>query len=412
MYNVKGLEDIFKSHFRSSQMFGTPLKRISGGKVAVTAGIIRDGTSFLITNYNGETLPGKNSGTHSPAIRSCELVVKIDIVPGYGCVQTEKPDGIFAWQAACATSAVSPLFPPVEIPEVGSFQDGGVKPQNNNSILLGLSEVKRLWPETPMPDVIVSLETCSSTIAHSSKVSSFRNVFVDGFVLRGYRFINSSYDGEETSRDLENLLGDRAQKTYVRLNAPFPLSRHSVLDNPDIDALTKWVWKCVKGSSEIKRVRILMLLSSFFFFLEDVLEFQSGLFHCVGSIWCCASARSVLRMLSSLHPTRIDIFKNDINLGLQLSEDDICNRCGRYCRSVRFFVRHLDDKVALSLRFDGASELLSQFPQSMQWFIDRQGLDCSFGLANHGIPLRVQCETCDARIQGRGDGKRLKYIEF
>lgn len=268
--------------------------------------------------------------------------------------------------------------------------------------------MRRLWPLTPKPDVVVSLGTCSPSIARSPRTSRFRNVLVDGFLSRGYRFINSSYDGEESWRELQNLLGSQAQRNYVRLNTSFPPGRNSAMDNPDVDGLARWVRKSLMGSAEIKQAKELLLLSSFFFRLEAVPNFQSGLFHCIGSIRCRMPARSVLRALSSLH-TRIDIFKNSINLGLHLTEEDVCSSCGCYCRPVRFFVRHLDEKITLSLQYEGGPALLSQFPRNMQWFIKRQGLDCMFGLANHGIPFRIQCETCKARITGRGNAN---YIEI
>lgn len=62
VYDVKDLEEIFKRHFGGLRMFSTRPTKLSGGKVAVTSGTIGDGTPFLITNYNGETPPGKDCG--------------------------------------------------------------------------------------------------------------------------------------------------------------------------------------------------------------------------------------------------------------------------------------------------------------------------------------------------------------
>ncbi|OJD25537.1 hypothetical protein ACJ73_03090 [Blastomyces percursus] len=373
-YDAGNLENMMIGHYGTLRMLGTPPTKISGWKVAAISSTINNGSPVLFTNYNSETPPGRDRG--------------------YGYVQTETEDGPFVWQA---------LLPSIDIAGV-SYQDGGVRPQNNNPVLLGLSEVRRLWPATPTPDVVVSLGTCSEP-EHSPTASRFRNVLVDGMFSRGYRSISSSYDGEDSWKQLKGLLLEtRAEKNYIRLNVPFPPGRRPSMDNAGaMDTLAQWVRK---QSLEIEQASVSLLLSSFFFVLDGKPEFQSGLFHCIGSIRCRAPARAVIRLLSSLHPTRIDFYKDDMNLGLPLSEEDICESCGRYRRPAQFFVRHLKEEITLSVRYEGIQQLLSQFPKTMQSVVDEQGLDCSFGLANHGIPFRIQCSACEG--QGRRKKKKLR----
>lgn len=297
------------------------------------------------------------------------------------------------------------LLPTVNIDGAGSFQDGGVKPRNNNPIWLGLSEVRRLWPKTPVPDVVISLGTGSPAAPHSPKAPSFRNVLLDGFLARGYRFIDSSYDGDESWMELQNVL---AQKSYVRINAP--LGRRPATSS-DMDRFARHVERQLAEAAEIRQASKLLLLSNFFFQLDAKPEFQRGFFHCVGSIRCREQARIVLRVLSSFCPDRIDIYKDKVNLGLCLAEENICGSCGRYHQPIRFFVRHLEDNIALAFQCEGVPYNLSQFPTTMQWFIDEQGLDNSFGSTNHGVPFRMRCKMCE---EGKGirEGKKRKYIDI
>ncbi|OJD09641.1 hypothetical protein AJ78_09001 [Emergomyces pasteurianus Ep9510] len=141
---------------------------------------------------------------------------------------------------ARATSAAPVLLPSVNI-SGKSYQDGGVRPQNNNPLLLGLSEVRRLWPTTPILDVVVSLETGSALTKNSSTVSCFYNVLMNDMLLRGYQSINSSYDGEESWKQIKNLLPTevRSEKNFLRLNVPFPSgSRPSMDDAGAMDTLS------------------------------------------------------------------------------------------------------------------------------------------------------------------------------
>lgn len=63
LYDVKSLEDIFKSRFGSLRMFSSPRTKVSGWKVAVTSSTIDKGSPVLITNYHSETPAGRNHGT-------------------------------------------------------------------------------------------------------------------------------------------------------------------------------------------------------------------------------------------------------------------------------------------------------------------------------------------------------------
>ncbi|OJD23221.1 hypothetical protein ACJ73_05431 [Blastomyces percursus] len=387
MYDSRALEHVFRQHYGATlRMFDTPRTMIAGWRVAVTSTSVADGTPFLFTNYNGET----------PLRNDCV----------YGCLRTMVDDEPFVWQAARATSAAPVLFPSIDIPSVGSFQDGGMKQRHNNPIRSGLSEVRRLWPRTPKPHVVISLGT--GTVSRALKTSDSRNILLDGWLPRIYRSYMSSFDGEETWNELQGELDDQTSKNYFRLNYSFTGARPSIVDISAMENISRSIQKNPPAADKMEEALLTLLASSLFFELDSIPEFQNGFFRCVGTIRCYGPTRPIIRSLLALRPAHHEFYKDDINLGLYLSEDDICVEFQRYCQPVRFSVRHLQEKITMTLRSDGTALLLNGFPNATQWYIDEQGLDGVFGASNHGAPFRIQCDTCERRLNGKE--KKRKYM--
>ncbi|KKZ60267.1 hypothetical protein EMCG_04994 [[Emmonsia] crescens] len=379
MYDSRTLEHVFIQHYGATlRMFDTPRTMVAGWRVAVTSTTVADGTPFLFTNYNGET-PLRN-----------------DL---YACLRTRVDDEPFVWQA---------LFPSMDIPSVGSFQDGGMKQRHNNPIRLGLSEVRRLWPRTPKPQVVISLGT--GTVAKILKPSYSRNILLDGWLPRIYRSYMSSFDGEDIWNELHDELDNQSCKNYFRFNHSFVGARPSMIDISAMEKISRSIQKHPPMVDKMEEALSTLLASSLFLEMDTLPEFRTGFFHCVGSIKCYGPTRPIIRALLALRPTRHEIYKDDINLGLYLSEDDICPECHRYCRPVRFTVRHLLEKMTMTLRSNDTTLFLNGFPNSAQWFIDEQGLDGAFGVSNHGAPFRVQCDTCERRLNGKD--KKRKYMDI
>ncbi|KAL2371439.1 hypothetical protein RJ035_005753 [Blastomyces gilchristii] len=174
------------------------------------------------------------------------------------------------------------------------------------------------------------------------------------------------------------------------------------------ESMSQWVRK--QPRKRIEEALILLLVSCFYFILDAVPDFHSGLFYCVGSLQCRAPPRPIIQALLSLRPTTLCFYKDSLNLGFCLAEEDICESCQRYCRPVRFCVRDLKETVTLALCRDDAIHEVSMFPNTIQWFIDQQDLESNFGLENHGVPFHIQCSECERRV--RGQGRKWKYIEM
>ncbi|EGD92998.1 hypothetical protein TESG_08259 [Trichophyton tonsurans CBS 112818] len=74
-------------------------------------------------------------------------------------------------------------------------------------------------------------------------------------------------------------------------------------------------------------------------------------------------------------------------------ERDICGSYRWYNRPLQFYIRDLREVITISLHYEGRQNALSQFPQSMKWFSERQGLDNKFGVANNRSLFR--CGVCE-----------------
>ncbi|KAL1885228.1 hypothetical protein Plec18167_001885 [Paecilomyces lecythidis] len=385
-YDTGVLEDVLKEHFHPSRrLFDAPASLLSSGKVAVTASSISDGSLFIFTNYNG-TAPHRAE-------------------PAYQRLRPDAEDEPYVWQVARATAAAPPLFSTIDIPGLGAFQDGGMG-RHNNPVNVALSEARHLWPDDADPDVVVTLGTGSETA--SQKLSQFRNVVMDGWVPRLYRSMKSSFDGHATWREVMSRLDDGSQKNFFRFDTFLPNGLPAMDNTKCMDDLSSSTRR--QSGENYGEAALSLLTSCLFFRLERVPEYQNGLFHCIGTIRCRAPARSLIKRLVSMEPEQQGFYKDNLNLGLQLSADDICQVCHRYSLPVRFFVRSLEETMTLSLRLGVTARRLSAFPSSIQWFVDKQGLNCAFGSSNHGTPFELDCPACGSQSLSRG--RKRKYVEI
>jgi hypothetical protein len=301
------------------------------------------------------------------------------------------------------------LFPTIDIPGLGTFQDGGMR-RHNNPINLALSEAKHLWPNCPNPDVFISLGTGSETENISPTVPRYRNVLLDGWLPRIYRSVSSSFEGQNNWKEFLGVVDEKHRDDYFRFDLSISGGLPRLDDTECMDRLSKLVRTNPIGDRAQKDTVIALLATSFFFRLDSKPEYFSGLLQCVGSIRCRAPARHVIRCLDKLDSTAKEFYKDGINLGLQLTTDDICQHCDRYFRPVRFVVRDVKDTITLSLRFGGQSHRLSAFPNNIQWFTEQQGLDWSFGSLDHKLNPERGCPLCEGQQHGRP--RKRKYADI
>lgn len=283
--------------------------------------------------------------------------------------------------------------------------------RHNNPINLALSEAKHLWPNSPTPDVFISLGTGSGAIqAAASSVSIFRNILIDGWVPRVYRSFSSSFEGECTWREFLASLDDQRREDYFRFDVTVPGGLPRMDNTECMEGLSRLVHSDSSGEQKHRDAVAALLASSFYFQLDANPEYYSGLLQCVGSIRCRIPPKDVIDRINGIDSSRKDFYKDSINLGLHLSSDNVCSHCHRYSRPIRFMVRDLKENFGLSINFGGKSHHLSAFPNNIQWFIEQQGIDGGFGSPNHRVFTKVGCHMCEVR--GAGRQKKRKYVEI
>lgn len=282
--------------------------------------------------------------------------------------------------------------------------------RNNNPINIALSEARHLWPTSPNPDVFISLGTGSVVSELTPRISQFRNFLVDGWMPRIYRSFSSSFDGQNAWREVTGMMDNISRESSFRFDLSVPGGLPRLDDTECMDRLSVLVHSRRSGLENHKDAVAALLATSFYFQLETVPEYHAGLFQCVGSIRCRAPPQHVIHCLDTLDSSQKELYKDKINLGIQLTSDDICHYCLRYSRPIRFFVRDLTENIVLSLRFGGKHHRLSAFPKNMEWFIEQQGLNSSFGRSNHRTSAKQECLVCEAR--GVAGARKRKYTDI
>lgn len=277
--------------------------------------------------------------------------------------------------------------------------------RDNNPVNIALFEAKHLWPSVTNPDVVITLGTGTET--SSPKISSFRNVLLDGWIPRVYRSYMRSFDGGTTWKELKMRLDNKSQETYYRFDQYLSGGLPAMDDTDCINDLSQQVR--TQPGEDHSGAAVALLTACLFFQLDRMPVYKNGLYHCVGTIRCRAPPRPLIERLATA-PGRQTFYKDRLNLGLSLSADDICPSCHRYSLPVRFFVRHLEESIMLSLRVGETPRRLSAFPNCMRWFIEEQKLGCPFGSPNHGVPFQVECPDCDGRRTARG--RKRKYMDI
>ncbi|KAI9760680.1 MAG: hypothetical protein M1840_002356 [Geoglossum simile] len=381
-YDTVDLEASLKQCFGSQKCFDTPESSFSGAKVGVTATTISNATPFIFSNYNGE-------GTRNA---SC----------GYKHLRPrDVKDEPFVWEAARATSAAPVLFQTAQISTVGAFQDGGLK--HNNPVYLALWESDQIWTSHATRDVVLSLGTGTESDPMSPVAPSFRHFLVDGFIPRLYRSSMSSLDGEITWKHLQNSLDEKSKSDYFRLNVP--LQGEPVLDDTAcMDKLRESV-RSFPSLGDYIDIAAALLVSSFYFELTALPRFEGGLYKCNGTIRCRGHSDAIIESLFNLHYGRLEFAADSRLLGSLDPETDFCQQCHRYRKRISFYVQKLNETVTLCLvaKDVGKRRKLSGFPQSIEWFIQQQHLEATFGTADHGCPGRLRCADCDSRGEGMRD---------
>ncbi|KAL4899393.1 hypothetical protein BDW74DRAFT_189395 [Aspergillus multicolor] len=376
-YDSSAFDDTLKTHFGDTRhLFDKPVLNISSRKVAVTVSSIKGGEPCIFANYNGGAPHGK-------------VYERLD--------PTNDP---LVWEVARATAAAPSYFSTATFFELGTFQDGGMS-GHNCPIELAMLEGKRIWRTVPEPDVVLSLGTGYEGFNHNRHLSRFRNFLVDGFGPRFFRSAMESTVGQKIWSLFESKIPKESRWRYFRFDPSFATPLPPMGNTDCMDTLANWVRTYPEGGAAYRSAARALLVSCLYFQLEAEPDYQAGQYLCIGTVQTRAPAQPLIRRLIT-ESDELGFYKDDLNLGLHLSADNICNACSQYLLPVRFFVRDLSDRVNLNLRVGHYACPLSNFPNSMQWFVEEQKLNCPFG-------PQYPAAACSCKGRGR---KKRKHTEI
>lgn len=262
------------------------------------------------------------------------------------------------------------FFKPKFLKAFGYLQDGGMRA--NNPTEAGLWELGKIWPRCAQPTMVLSIGTGSRSASAGHSGLAPRGIIQDGFVARAYRaFMSSpSLDGQSSWLALLNGVDESVSGNYHRLNLTFDGPEPELDDIGQMMDLPRQVQSQFTLPPELK---MKLWASRFFFEIEDEPKYFLGYYVCRGNILCLfRDARALLR---HVHNACGDV-SFVLNQGKRLAPLDnisCCPTCGFYRQAVKFDTPQLHTHIEMALTASSQQSChISGFPNSMQWFVDRQ----------------------------------------
>ncbi|KAL4817214.1 patatin-like phospholipase [Aspergillus spinulosporus] len=361
----------------------------SGAKFGVVAtSIAKETRSFVFGNFNAAQITNDDCGYDiiRPPDTSLEPLV---------------------WKG-WATPNLCPFmifFPPIDIPGIGSFQDGGLQDNLAADIAHRLS--RQIWPTRKNPARLLSLGTGIAPRA-TNLSPQFHHVFRDGFIRRGFDAWMSSMDTEFNWSKMWGQLENGLKPDYLRLNVPLP-DGSCAIDAVELMEEYRNLVLLHPGSARMAREAATALLAAQFYFeLDSLPEDTVSPFWCRGIIHCRGHANSVVSQLQHLYPDGLFLTTDTEKIGPLADGKQLCGFCGRYRQHVSFIAAHSGVEVNIYLKNQAKKRWrISGFPDSVASFGAKQHLHSPFGRFNHGFPNAASCAHCDnVDSQPRGKCRR------
>lgn len=346
---------------------------------------------------------------HTPSlltsnIAQCVLQQRLGIVPLPAVLKREPND--------------SRYFKPQTTRKHGTLQDPGL--QANNPILIAMSEFQSLWPAQRTPDFILSLGT---GFEEGDKDEPTRSPVRLRFWKRILQELTIATKGSKLAQDWESAMPSEWRSRYNRLDMAYEVE--PPLDNfAAIEPLKPLVSDWLQGNEQVKDVWELMLVSNFYFELDDYPFFEDGRFHCTGKILCrlpmsergFETLQKVLRETHSFflvggHPVKsfdsasstegltTGTSQSTIDGGLVRCVDQASAMSLPFMKHISFTTGSLDSTLDISLiGLTSKRRPISGTPKKLIDFITARKLDAPFGTIEHTqksktlppLPLRTR----------------------
>lgn len=237
-----------------------------------------------------------------------------------------------------------------------------------------------------------------------------------GFAFRLFDFWMASLDADEAWRSFVGELDEMSRQRCHRLDVVIPGPTPRLNSDGEVRRMTNLVDQV--AMDQVRPALTSLLLTSLFVELSSHPHQEDGRYHCTAVIRCRVKGDVFVDIVRRLYPQASTYLLGTDTLGASPYEDAVCGNCSRYCIPVRFTVKDLDREICLSIKLDTKRvQLLGEFPRSLQWFIDQQGLnpirraEC--------LPARTECKSCDLRIHRKKSSlaqaswrhrKRVRFI--
>ena len=276
----------------------------------------------------------------------------------------------------------------------GSVQDGGMS-EHNNSIKLALWKSLRIEPSISKPDIVISVGTGTRKDSISSRFTSFRHVLFDDCIPRLWRAYMSSFDDESNFRDVVNNLDEENRDDYKRLNVLLFINESDIDNTSRMSELQKSVRLNSQLRESCRKTLYALLIATFYFELDALSTNSLDKFQCFGTIRCRLPDEVMIKLLGRIHSSRLTFETSSKKLKYYDGMSDLCSLCKRYRKRVEFNVRDLCQLISIRVQSSERSlRKISAFPQTVQWFVDRQALNAPFGTAFHGDLGHRSCRLC------------------
>ncbi|KAH7229950.1 acyl transferase/acyl hydrolase/lysophospholipase [Fusarium solani] len=288
-------------------------------------------------------------------------------------------------------------FKPRRIGDLGTFQDGGLA--FNNPASIAIREAIALSPDAAEPSIVVSLGTGSSSSNPEGESSS---ILVDKFPFRLSRALWRQTSSKTAWNHLlgHQKAGDRTN--FFRFDIEFEEKEPLLDDVNKMEHVRQTACQTMTGSPSLHRLSRHLRAELFFFELDDSLPpyYSNGAYQCTGTISCRLRAMTL----------EYEAFMQQLwqktasfRLGGQILGITCENIHANFSHKVCFSLPSPKHQFAIKLaERDGDSFDISGSPFTLDWLMQRQGLNSKFGTSDH---RKRKCSSVPTRLQS----KRRKF---
>ena len=277
---------------------------------------------------------------------------------------------------------------------LGRVQDGGMK----YNCPVPLAEWENSQMKSIKPDVMVSFGTGYRT-SSTSKRGAFLGWLFDKSIIRLLSYLNDSFDSEKVFQDFVESVPKENRSNYFRMNVPLPEKTLAIDEVERVVEHADTITDSAVCTKQCERVLYALVVASLYFELCEAPIFLAGSrLLCSGTIRARIQGKILVKLLTKLSPCALKFVTKTEELGSYQASDDLCPECYCYQLPVSFIVRDTSEPILISLesRLRGTRKL-SAFPQTIKWFVDRQGLDADFGVPYHRDSSYRSCRGCQMK---------------